>query len=250
MQEITSLKNPKIQHVRKLKDRAYRRECGQFFVEGENLVKDLPDYVSVKELYVIKIRIGEYSYVLSRYDDSIVYAVDEKTMKAMSETVTPSGILAVVEARENALDLSGDLVVTDGVSDPGNMGTIIRTCVACGIKQIIAVDSVDCYSGKVLRASMGGVFKLNINQMARDEAVSKLKGHAVYALDMNGKNIFGIKEISHPFALVVGSESRGISDEFAKAGTVVSLPMKGDMESLNAAVSLSTALYEFVFNKA
>lgn len=250
MQEITSLQNPKIQHVRKLKDKAYRKECMQYFVEGENLVKDLPKDLRVEEVFVLKSRTEEYGYILSRYPDGIIYAVDDKVMKAMSETVTPSGILLVVKAEKKAIDLSCDVVVTDGVSDPGNMGTIIRTCVACGIRQIIAADSVDCFSGKVIRASMGGVFKLNIFETDRQTALEALKNHTIYSLDMNGENIFTLKEVARPFALVVGSESRGISEEFSKAGKVVSLPMKGDMESLNAAVSLSVALYGFVFGKA
>ena len=173
-------------------------------------------------------------------------------MKAMSETVTPSGILVLVQYAEKELDLSGNIVITDGVSDPGNMGTIIRTCVACGVRQIIAVDSVDCFSGKVLRASMGGVFKININKLSREEAVKTVKSsvHTVYSLDMNGENIFNTEKPQGLFALAVGSESRGLSQEFRNASKVISLPMAGQMESLNAAVSLSVALYELVFNKA
>lgn len=250
MQEITSLQNPKIQHIRKLKDKSYRKECGQYFVEGENLIKDMPIEVPVKEIYVLKARVEEYGYIISRYDDGCVYCVDDKVMKAMSETVTPSGILALVDIIESKPDLSGNVVVTDGVSDPGNMGTIIRTCVACGVRQIIAIDSVDCCSGKVLRASMGGVFKINICKASRKEALEMLKGHTLYVLDMNGQNIYGLKKSDKPFALAVGSESKGLSDELRKAGTVVSLPMVGQMESLNAAVSLSVALYELVFDKA
>lgn len=252
MQEITSLQNSKVQHIRKLKDKAYRKECGQYFVEGENLVKDLPFDAPVKEVFVLKSRIENYSYILSRYDDAICYAVDDKTMKAMSETVTPSGILVLVQYAEKELDLSGNIVITDGVSDPGNMGTIIRTCVACGVRQIIAVDSVDCFSGKVLRASMGGVFKINIKKLSREEAVKTVKSsvHTVYSLDMNGENIFNTEKPQGLFALAVGSESRGLSQEFRNASKVISLPMAGQMESLNAAVSLSVALYELVFNKA
>ena len=111
MQEITSLQNSKVQHIRKLKDKAYRKECGQYFVEGENLVKDLPFDASVMEVFVLKSRIENYSYILSRYDDAICYAVDDKTMKAMSETVTPSGILVLVQYAEKELDLSGNIEI-------------------------------------------------------------------------------------------------------------------------------------------
>ncbi len=248
MNEITSLQNPKVQHVRKLKDSQYRKQCGQYIVEGYNLVKDLPSDLPVREVFATKNFAEDYNDILKRYPNDCVNLVDEKVMKAISETVTPSGILLVADYVEKTLDLSGNVVVTDGVSDPGNMGTIIRTCAACGIKQLVAIDSVDCFSGKVIRASMGGVFKISIVKMQRSQALEALSAHSLYVLDMNGKNIYDIGQIKNPFALVVGSESRGISDEFRNAGQTISLPMKGDMESLNAAVSLSVALYKLVFD--
>lgn len=247
MQEITSLQNPRVQHIRKLKDKAYRRQSGQFVVEGENLVKDLPKTVSVKEVFVQKSKIEQYRYILTRYTDDIVFAVDDKVMKALSETVTPSGILLVLDIEKCELDSSKNTVVLDGISDPGNMGTIIRTCVACGIKQIIAIGSVDYTSGKVVRSSMGGIFKVNIAELSHEEALQFLSGHSVYALDMNGENIFGMSKVKEPFALVVGNESQGLSKVFRQNSKIVSLPMSGEIESLNAAVSLSTALYYFVF---
>lgn len=249
MQEITSLQNVRVQHIRKLKDKVYRRECGQYVVEGENLVKDLPGFVSVREVYVLKSKLSAFEYILKRYPEDKVFVVDEKVMKALSETVTPSGILALLDIKQNELDLSGNIVVLDGISDPGNMGTIIRTCVACGVKQIIAVNSADHTSGKVIRASMGGVFRVNVTELDYEKALRCLEEHAVYALDMNGENIFKMTHIDRPFALVVGSESKGLSSEFRHNSHIVSLPMSGDIESLNAGVSLSTALYYFVFGR-
>lgn len=249
MQEITSLQNSKVQHIRKLKDKTYRRECGQYVVEGENLVKDLPEHLSVREVYVLKSKLSVFKYIIDRYADDKIFVVDEKVMKALSETVTPSGILVLLDMTQAELDLSRNIVVLDGISDPGNMGTIIRTCVACGVKQVIAVNSADYTSGKVIRASMGGIFKVNVTELDHDAAIRSLEGHTVYALDMNGENIFKMSHVDRPFALVVGSESRGLSDEFRHSSHIVSLPMSGEIESLNAAVSLSTALYYFVFGR-
>lgn len=249
MQEITSLQNPRVQHIKKLKDKSYRRQYLQYVVEGENLVKDLPEFVLVKEVYVLKSRLDEYRYILKKYLEDKVFVVDEKVMKALSETVSPSGILVLLDMQTNPLDLSGNIVVLDGISDPGNMGTIIRTSVACGVKQIIAVNCVDYTSGKVIRASMGGIFKVNITELDYDDALRYLENHTIYALDMNGENIFKMSHIDRPFALVVGSESRGLSEVFRHNSHIVSLPMIGDIESLNAGVSLSAALYYFVFGR-
>jgi len=245
MQEITSVKNPKIQHIRKLKDRRYRRDCGQFLVEGENLIKDLPDAISVESIFALKDKADEFAYILDRYDCASVYLVDGKVMDAVCNTVHPSGIAAVVNYAPYEGAIDGNAVVLDGVSDPGNMGTIIRTCVACSIKHVVAVDCVDFLSDKVIRSSMGGIFKVNITECERAAVADILKDHHIYALDMGGENLFELGEINVPFALAVGNESRGLSDIVRASSQVVSLPMTGDIESLNAAVSLSVALYEF-----
>lgn len=249
MIEITSVKNPKIQFVKKLQDKSFRKSEGLFVVEGENIIKDMPSNIEVENIFVLKDKVGDFDYILNRYSEEKIVVVDDKVMKSLSETVTPSGILAVVKAKQTKKEIMGNAVILDGISDPGNFGTIIRTCVACDIKNIIAINCVDYTSGKVVRASMGGIFRVNITECERQEALRLVANHKLYALDMGGESIYELSKPIEPFALAVGSESRGLSSELRNKAQIVALPMKGEIESLNAGVSLSVALYRFVFGK-
>ncbi|MDE6188885.1 MAG: RNA methyltransferase [Clostridia bacterium] len=249
MIEITSVKNQRVGFVKKLKDKSFRREQGLIIVEGENLIKDLPSSVCVECLFVEKDKLKDYEYIVTRYGEDKLTIVDDKVMKALSETVTPSGILAVVKFERGEKKIDGNCVVLDGVSDPGNFGTIIRTCVACGVKNILAVGCVDYTSGKVVRSSMGGIFKVNVVECDLSEALNFVKDKQLLALDMGGESIYNASVSNKEFALAVGSESRGISKEIKEAAKIIALPMSGEIESLNAAVSLSVALYKLVFGK-
>lgn len=246
---ITSIKNPKVQHVKKLKDKAYRRSQGEFVIEGENFLRDVPLTAKITAFFVDKDRFDNFKFIIDRHNCDKVYIVDGKVMAAMSDTVTPSGALATVKINQESDTIVGNVAVLDRISDPGNMGTIIRTCASCGVENIIAIDCVDFLSPKVVRASMGGIFAVKVVEKALPETLKLLEKHHIYALDMNGENLYAIDKISTPFALVVGNESKGLSKEFRAASKIISLPMSGKIESLNAGVSMSTALYEIIFGK-
>lgn len=248
-ESITSIKNPKVQHVKKLKDKAYRRSSGEYVVEGENFLKDLPCDIEVTAFFIQRNKINEFEYIINRHIGNKIYLVDDKAMAVMSDTVTPSGILATIKITKYDDKIDGNVAVLDGVGDPGNMGTIIRTCAACGIENIVAIDCVDYLSPKVIRASMGGIFAVKVIEKTLSETLDILKNHHLYGLDMNGENLYAIDKILTPFALVVGNESKGLSQTVKDNSKIISLPMSGRIESLNAGVSMSTALYEIVFGK-
>ncbi|MGN0788800.1 MAG: TrmH family RNA methyltransferase [Christensenellales bacterium] len=250
MDIITSTTNPTIKAIKSLKDKKTRYVSGLFVVEGSNIVKDLPSSVEVKYLVVDESKREQFASLIDKYVGQAIL-VSSKVMATLSETVTPCGILAVVKVPTARPIGGGNIVVMDGVADPGNMGTIIRSSVACGIADVIAVDCTDHLSGKVVRSSMGGVLKCNIVPCDREEVAELLQGKQVLVLDMNGKSIFDLQvDDSKPWALVVGNEAHGISETLRnRADQIVSLPMKGDMESLNAGVSLSVGLFELVFNR-
>ena len=249
MKEIISTSNPLVKTIKSLKDKEARFALNEFIVEGENIVKDLPAFVKVDYVFVEDKKVSDFKYILDRYNDEIIYCVSSNVMKAISDTQTPPGILVVVQKPKMA-ESKGNVVVLDGISDPGNMGTIIRTCVACGIKDIYAISTVDAFSPKVVRSTMGGIFQVNIIPTTYDELFNKLQGYDLLTLDMYGKDIFEENKITEPFALVVGSEAHGVSKILKeKCTTLISLPMVGQIESLNAAVSLSVALYTLTFRK-
>ncbi len=251
---ITSVANAKIKYFKSLKDKETRYKEGKLLAEGANIVRDIPEDVIVDSLIVAQDKVEQFSDVLRRYEGTRtkVFEVSDKCMQQISDTTTPAGIVAVVAMPLEKRVIKEDVAVLDGISDPGNFGTIVRTCVACGISQILAVGCTDWTAGKVVRGSMGGVFSVNIVTVnSDDEAEKLLEGHNVYALDMGGENIYEAKiDKDRPFALVAGNEAHGISPYFRKkADKILALPMKEGMQSLNAAVAMSVAMYTLVYEK-
>lgn len=248
MNKITSTTNQLVKQIKSLKDKESRSLLDLFIVEGENIVKDIPSFVDVKYVFVEESKLSDYKYILSKYDDDKIYVVNDAIMSAISDTKTPSGILCVVKPSKMDFNKGNNVVVLDGVSDPGNMGTIIRTCVACGVKDIFAINCVDYTSPKVVRSTMGGIFNVNVIPATYEELLDKLQGYNLLTLDMNGEDIFHLTKVKSPFGLIVGSEAHGVSKILKEnCTTILSLPMVGPIESLNAAVSLSVALYTLIF---
>lgn len=251
---VTSVANAKIKYFASLKDKDTRRAERKLLAEGANIVRDLPEGVIVESLIVSQDKTEQFADVIAAYEGTrtAIYEVSEKCMQKISDTATPAGIVAVVAMPFEKRVIKEDVAVLDGISDPGNFGTIVRTCVACGISQILAVNCTDWTAGKVIRGSMGGVFSVNIvTADSADEADALLKNHNVYALDMGGENVYdAVIDKERPFALVAGNEAHGISPYFkARADKILALPMKEGMESLNAAVAMSIAMYTLVFQK-
>ena len=250
MNLITSTQNQLIKQIKTLKDKEGRSLLSLFIVEGENIVKDIPSNADVKYIFVLDKKVDDFKYILDKYKDNQIYAVNDAVMLSISDTKTPAGIIAVVSKKESNFVAGQNVVILDGVSDPGNMGTIIRTCVACGVKDIFAINCVDYTSPKVVRSTMGGIFNVNVIPATYEELLDKLKGYNWLTLDMNGEDIFHLTKVKSPFGLIVGSEAHGVSKTLKEnCTTILSLPMVGPIESLNAAVSLSVALYTLTFNK-
>ena len=251
---ITSVANAKIKYFKSLKNKDVRYKEGKLLAEGANIVRDLPDDVIVDALIVAQDKVEQFTDIVRKYEGTRtrIYEVSDKCMQQISDTTSPAGIVAVVAMPLAKRVIKEDVAVLDGISDPGNFGTIVRTCVACGISQILAVNCTDWTWGKVVRGSMGGVFAVNIVEAdGEQELDGLLHGHNVYALDMGGENIYSAQiDKDRPFALVAGNEAHGVSSYFRKkACKTLALPMKEGMESLNAAVAMSIALYTFVYQK-
>ena len=170
----------------------------------------------------------------------------------LADTKHPQGILAVVRQRKYELrDITGgDLyLILDNVRDPGNLGTIIRTAEAAGASAVIMNKGcADIYSPKVVRSTMGSIFRLPfIYTEDLDEPVREIKkdGVTVYAADVSGVSIT-IEKIAERRAFIIGNEGNGISDDVIKlADRTVSIPMAGKVESLNAAVSAAILMFRF-----
>lgn len=248
MELIKSTANSRIKLIASLKDSAKRREIGRFIAEGVRIVKDSP--FKPLEIYVTE----EHEEFGINYEGICdVYLVSREVFAKISDTKSPQGVLAVYDIPDTApkSPRGEHSIVLDGVTDPGNVGTVIRTAAACGFKDVYLVESADPYAPKVVRSSMGGVFRTRINIGARDEIIALLKksGRGIYALDMGGESVFDAT-VSRPMALVLGSEARGVSKEFSLASSkILALPMKDDTESLNAGVSAGIAMYLIGFKE-
>lgn len=241
MDAIISAGNPHVQRLRALYDKKGRKQYGQYVVEGANIVKDLPADQPVCAYYVAA---GKRDNLLRLCTnaDAPVYILDDSLMDRVAATVTPAGIIAVlpIPVADDGWRTADRLLVLDGLTDPGNVGTIVRTAVACGYRHIALLGGIDPYSPKVVRASMGGIYRAHIHLLPPGALDVP---HTVYALDMGGDNVFDVVP-QNPFALVVGSEAQGVSQAVRdRADRVIGLPMQGGMESLNAAVSCCVTMY-------
>ena len=182
-----------------------------------------------------------------------VEEVTDKVMKAMTNTVTPQGILAVVEKPEYELSdlLTGTplLLVLETIQDPGNLGTIMRTAEGAGVTGIImSKDTVDLFSPKVVRSTMGSLYRMPF-YIAEDLQATicelKRQGITFFAAHLQGKKCYDEYDYKKPTAFLIGNEGNGLTDETAAlADEKILIPMHGQLESLNAAVAASILSYE------
>lgn len=170
--------------------------------------------------------------------------VSEELFCGVSCEKTPQGVIAAAEIPQADLrPPQSSCILLDGLQDPGNIGTIIRTANAAGYDEIYLADCADAYSPKVVRASMSGIFFVKVYRCTRAQALELLEGIPKIAADMGGQNVFGFKP-PQKFCLCIGNEGNGISAETLNAANyTVKIPMRASCESLNAAVSAGIAMY-------
>lgn len=247
MEHLTSLKNPKVQSWRSLKDRKGRKETGCFLVEGRKMVEEaLRSAFPVEAVLVDEGRLAE----LSLPGNVPVYALPEHVLAAVCDTKTPQGVAAVVRMTNNAA-LGNRMVALDGVQDPGNVGTIIRTADAAGLDGVLlSAQCADAFSPKVLRATMGSVFRMGIRvteDLPGELARLKQEGFSVLSSQLDGTPFYEREPVGERFCLVIGSEGNGVTPEVQQVATHrVKLPMRGGAESLNAAVAAGIMMYELM----
>ena len=245
METITSLKNPRVLAWRSLKDRKGREENRAFLVEGVRMVREaLSSGLNVRTVLLREDLAGSFDLPVG----VPACVLPEHVFSAVCDTRTPQGVAAVMELA--AKPASGSrLVALDGVQDPGNVGTIIRTADAAGFDGVLfSPDCADLFSPKVLRATMGSVFRLGFSfppSLPEELETLKKKGFSVLSSQLDGKPFFERSGVAPSFVLVIGNEGNGISDAVKAVATHrLCLPMRGGAESLNAAVAAGIMMYD------
>ena len=249
---ITSISNERVKFARSLRGRRARREAGAFVIEGVRLVEEAAR-AGVEMLLVLYDPVAlsgdpRAEALLAALPPRALLEVAPHVLRAAANTMTPQGIVTVVPLPPPPRSVTGRLLlVLDGLQDPGNLGTIMRSADASGVRTVITVaGTVDPFSPKVVRAAMGAHFRL---ALWADRTWSEINGLTagyvrLVAATADGRPYDEIDWL-RPSALIVGSEAEGVSDEAeAMAHGRVTIPMAGPTESLNAAVAASIILFE------
>lgn len=239
---IISRNNSLVKKIRKLRERKYREQYGEYIAEGKRWITDIMRICPQNVAAVICSEDAEY--------ESADYVLEKSLFAELSDTENSQGIMALMRIPVCSDEFSGNYCLfLDRIRDPGNMGTIIRTANAAGFNDIVLCDCVDVYNPKVIRSSMTGVVGVNFHYLADFEFLKSL-GYKIVAATLDGNNIFGRANNTNKICLVIGNEAQGIAENLLReCDERVTIPMRTDMESLNAAVSAGILMYELKFSK-
>lgn len=239
MKYISSIANNEVKHLVNLQDRSYRYQHLQFLVEGTRACTELLKKYEPIALYMTEKYYTNHSF--QKYEDLII-GVTDHVMKKICTTINPSGICAIFRIPQDLpLPQTGPGLVLVEISDPGNMGTLLRTAAAMNINAIILVGGVDPYNPKVIQSTAGCLNTIQIYQTNWDKIINN--NLLLCALVVENGSQPDDLNLNNKF-LVVGNEAHGLSKEqINNCQEKMTIPMPGQTESLNAAVAGAIGLY-------
>lgn len=236
--------------IRALHKRPEREREQAFLLEGDHLTGEALQCGASLRLVVLPSQAPEHALALARRaagNGIPVYETPERHFEALCDTKTPQSILAVAEYPVLVPDFTGPVVILDGISDPGNVGTILRTADWFGYRTVLAGPGcADRFHPKTLRSTMGSIFRVAVvpSDALPKDIVSRLEGYALYGASLDASLPLAAVQPERRHALVLGSEAHGISPEVRALLTQQFLiPGSGEAESLNVAVAAGIALY-------
>jgi TrmH family RNA methyltransferase len=254
--------NAKIKYLRKLSRRQFRQKENRFFIEGVRFVEELLQSAWPVDglFYTAKLLENERGNILlnrAQLKSISCYQITEDTLKEVAATDNSQGVLAqLAMPRHQLVDIvrnstSPLVVLVDGVQDPGNLGTIIRTADALAVSGVILLKgTVDLYNPKTLRSTMGSIFHLPVIALAdTEEVIDFLQANQIKLVVGDPHANVRVNEIdfNQPVAIVVGNEANGPGQlTLSRAEIRTTIPMLGNAESLNAGVACSIMLYEAI----
>lgn len=258
-EKIVSQNNPLVKKMAQLLQKKYRQETGYFLVEGLRTVEEAVEAGQVQSLFYVPEEGERLQKLLHKAAAASIkiYEINSQVLAKISDTTTPQGIVACTKQQRTSLKgmaevaarAAGPLVVVDRLQDPGNLGTLLRTADAVGAAgMIVLAGTVDVFSSKVVRASMGSLFHVPVcgpideeelidwcsKQGIRMAATTLEASRSIYQADLTGK-----------LALVIGNEANGVSENLLQQSSLqLHIPMPGKAESLNAAMAAGIILFE------
>ncbi len=266
---ITSKSNNIVKYICSLQNKKYRNKYNKYVIEGIKMVEEIinsegnaPEFIVYSEEILKKIELGsKFLNVINENTNKYNFVnVSEDVFKYITDVETPQGVIAVIDKKEYSIDklkeilnvdANNKFVILDKVQDPGNLGTIIRSAKSFGIDNIICISgTVDAFSPKVTRSTMGAILKTNIFYIKENEIdmlVSSLKnkGYNIISTSLEGDKYLNEETINDRTIFVMGNEANGVSKELLDySDKLVKIPMQDTMESLNVAVASSIVMYE------
>jgi TrmH family RNA methyltransferase len=248
MQFIESIQNQRVKHWKKLLTKKERESSQQFMVEGFHLVEEAMMAGVVEDIILGD---GVEPPTFRNTTRINFYRVTKEVVKEISETETTQGIFAICKIQEQTVDLKlmQSTLLLDGIQDPGNLGTIVRTADAAGIRAIVLGDgTTDLYNPKTIRATQGSLFHLPIVKANIVQLLPELKKAGVTVLGTALQNAKIFTEVEKPakVALIVGNEGQGVSkDLLSMTDQNVFIPIYGKAESLNVGIAAGILMYHF-----
>lgn len=234
------LSKAQIKYIRSLTQQKYRKEYNVFVAEGDKIAGEWLQYgEGVKMIIAVEEWLAAHLNVIARHKDAQVIPVTEEQLASVSQLHTPNKVLLVIETPllEATPPTNEWVIILDGIQDPGNMGTIIRTADWFGIKHIVcSPDTVEVFNAKVIQSAMGSHLRVKFYVADPGAYISRLS-IPVLAAVLNGTSIYEVD----PFpaaALLIGNEGKGLKAHLVQAASLkITIPARGGAESLNAAVS-------------
>lgn len=241
---ISSNQNNLVKEVIKIKN----EPASSLFVEGTKLIREALNSGHAIEYCLISEKVLEEITLMSPYILQYpYYVVSEKVISKICDTMSPQGIVAIINFKFVEGTIDGNFIVLDNIQDPGNMGNIIRSASGTRFRDICLINGANPLNQKVVRSTMGRLFSVNIYKFqSHDDFISfsKINNLHYYSCSMQGEDIFSIKKFDNRCGIVIGNEGNGVSDKLKSTSKgTISIPMKNNLESLNASVSLGIIAY-------
>lgn len=229
--KISSINNQLIKDTVKLHKKRNRDERNQFVMEGYHLYEEAQKHGNIKTIFTTDETI---------IGDKVIYVTDQ-VLEKISQTKKPQGVLCICE-KINKTDITDKVLILEQVQDPGNLGTLLRSALGFGFNTVVLDNTCDLYNEKVIRATQGNIFKLNIIEQNTLEFIHQNQDFKYYGTAMNGETIDNIEQ-HDKIALILGNEGAGVSKEVLR-NTYKNISINTNVESLNVGVAGSIIMHE------